>query len=745
MGSQVQHSSETGWPVIGRRPTGAPQDWARHVLFGPRRAPCSPESTARDLGRAVVGFADKIQREERAVRQEAARLSSEGERRAKDPATVSEIYTKAAATVPARSDLPAQTSDTSSPALEESLRVVLMGRTQAGKSTLLEVLSQDATSDRRGDGKQRFSRDVVARRCAEMPTVEIVDTPGVGALDGQADYDLAFGEVAGADVILWVASDDATREETAQALQRLGLMGKPLIVALNCRLDLDHPLRAEDFLANPSSLFVGVEGHHRRISRELATAGATYVRIVNIHADAAFRATREGDAALSQQYRNASQIDQIYAALSEELERYGLQRRLIRKVDAVRHPTIEYQARLLASVTELRHTLDQQEQFDLDLRIRLQRVIERAAEALESRTVTAVQERRDWYQHVDVTKDVREQWDGEIADLQREIAEAREDFDNALASGLEEVRQEVTAEWAALPPSATRIHSLAGSTSIYLNRAARTGIRVAVGILAASAGGPVGLAVYGLGDQVLSAVGLNPIMFLDELLGLIFKGKAEVHRQRRETVRAQMQPLLDDFLAKCQSRHKDVVAQSADAVGHRFSTRLDAVADARSTARVWADRADRIRATIDELDAATARALLRTADRPNLADAVVRAQRTPGTIALIEFTHESFAEAVLYPPDLCEPAAPAPPRQPNAATGQALHAMLSITPAAVEIRHMTASVGRVALHAAEVPVEIRQTWGEALTQFTDTDFAIEAMDPTGAEDGATHPRQGAHP
>lgn len=62
---------------------------------------------------------------------------------------------------------------------------------------------------------QCTSRDVFAAPALDLQEVEIVDTPGVGAKDGAEDVALAMAEVPGADLVLWVASNDSFQEETA--------------------------------------------------------------------------------------------------------------------------------------------------------------------------------------------------------------------------------------------------------------------------------------------------------------------------------------------------------------------------------------------------------------------------------------------------------------------------------------------------------------------------------------------------
>ena len=166
------------------------------------------------------------------------------------------------------------------------MRVVLMGRTMAGKSTLLAALT-GGSAERIGVGAQRTSRDVFAAPALDLQDVEIVDTPGVGARDGAEDVALAMAEVPGADLVLWVASNDSFQEETAQALRAVAFRGKPVVVALNCRARLFDELDREDFLDDPTSVFDQHQGHFNTIRAHLSAAGVQPVAEVMLHAEAA--------------------------------------------------------------------------------------------------------------------------------------------------------------------------------------------------------------------------------------------------------------------------------------------------------------------------------------------------------------------------------------------------------------------------------------------------------------------------
>ena len=66
--------------------------------------------------------------------------------------------------------------------------ITVFGRTMAGKSTLMEILTHGDGSSI-GNGKQRFTRDV---RTYTYKKLQITDVPGVAAFEGQDDENIAF-------------------------------------------------------------------------------------------------------------------------------------------------------------------------------------------------------------------------------------------------------------------------------------------------------------------------------------------------------------------------------------------------------------------------------------------------------------------------------------------------------------------------------------------------------------------------
>lgn len=71
---------------------------------------------------------------------------------------------------------------------KKDFSITVFGRTMAGKSTLMEILTHgDGKSI--GNGKQRFTRDVRTYRYKKL---QITDVPGVAAFEGKEDEDIAF-------------------------------------------------------------------------------------------------------------------------------------------------------------------------------------------------------------------------------------------------------------------------------------------------------------------------------------------------------------------------------------------------------------------------------------------------------------------------------------------------------------------------------------------------------------------------
>ena len=107
-------------------------------------------------------------------------------------------------------------------------------------------------------------------------------------MDLEEDYETAFSAVPDADLILWVAMDQATQEQTGRTLERLSDLGKPIIVVLNCLADVRDEINLWEMLDEPERVFGGdAEGNLAPIRRHFSRAGGHYIDAVAVHAQAA--------------------------------------------------------------------------------------------------------------------------------------------------------------------------------------------------------------------------------------------------------------------------------------------------------------------------------------------------------------------------------------------------------------------------------------------------------------------------
>ncbi|HMQ26576.1 MAG TPA: GTPase domain-containing protein, partial [Acidimicrobiales bacterium] len=172
------------------------------------------------------------------------------------------------------------------PGADQPLQVVLLGRTQAGKSTLFQYLTGSDGSPL-GDGGQRTTQSVVTSRMAGRPDILVVDTPGVGARDGDDDREVALAAARHADLAVWVATSNAQPTETTEVLSQVARWGVPMVLVFNCRVDLTVDGAVHQFLAYPESTFADLEGHRSRLAPFLDRHGQRPLDVLPLHAAAA--------------------------------------------------------------------------------------------------------------------------------------------------------------------------------------------------------------------------------------------------------------------------------------------------------------------------------------------------------------------------------------------------------------------------------------------------------------------------
>jgi hypothetical protein len=616
------------------------------------------------------------------------------------------------------------------------MRVVLMGRTMAGKSSLLSALSR-SHFDRIGDGSQRFSRDVFAATSRTSGRIEVVDTPGVGALDGAEDFDLAFSAAHGADLILWVASSDSIQEETARALRLLGVIGKPIIVVLNCLQSLNGVGRL-NLLRFPERVFGQREGLVDELRRHMAAAAVEPLDVVYMHALAATEALVHGGE-IDAELHEASRIDELTDALNREYATHSESRRALRVVDGQRRQVDSLMLSLAQGSATRRAQADHNRKLNEDIHTRLTRVVRSAREGMVSDIAIAVGRRRDLHLSLtDFGKSLQQAWEKEIDALRAELNEALDARFSQLRAGVEWTITAADAEWDCVSPDQFALRDLTGFDSVLGNRLARAGI-AAVGVGAALAGAKLG-AVIGLNlglpagpgaivtTIVGGIVGAGVGVALNPLKGLIdgwVLGQDGVLRKRRDEVAKQVGPLLDELKGNYErtvEERLDVLRgshASARGQSENRSAALDCLADR------WTQHSKGLHALIREMDKETTSALLRISGRERLARSLKRATRVPGVCILAEFEDAAFSEAWLYPPDIGERLAGGKAPSAGGESAGALSYTLGLIDAAARLSRADSASATICVDD-DLPAGIAETWSDALTSHIGRHIRIES-------------------
>lgn len=119
----------------------------------------------------------------------------------------------------------------------DDFTIVLYGRTMAGKSTLMEILTHGNGSSI-GKGAQRTTLDV---RPYTWNGLKIFDVPGTCSFGGSEDDAQAYEAAKSADLALFLLTDDAPQPSEAERLAELKKLGKPVLGIVNVKQVLSEP------------------------------------------------------------------------------------------------------------------------------------------------------------------------------------------------------------------------------------------------------------------------------------------------------------------------------------------------------------------------------------------------------------------------------------------------------------------------------------------------------------------------
>lgn len=158
--------------------------------------------------------------------------------------------------------------------------ITLFGKTKAGKSTLMEILTHGDGSHM-GKGGQRTTRDV---RSYEWKGMTVYDVPGIDAYGGQEDDEKAEEAATYADLILFMITAGQPEGSEADWMVKLKKMDKPMLCVCNYKQSIGEGIddfRLKRLLSNPQKL------EERMNLRELISQFNTFLneQLPNEHVD----------------------------------------------------------------------------------------------------------------------------------------------------------------------------------------------------------------------------------------------------------------------------------------------------------------------------------------------------------------------------------------------------------------------------------------------------------------------------
>lgn len=218
--------------------------------------------------------------------------------------------------------------------------ITLFGRTMAGKSTLMEILT-NGNGDSIGKGAQRTTKDF--REC-KWNGMTITDVPGIGAFEGEEDEIIAYKEAEKADLILFLLTDDAPQVAEAKCFSEIVKSGKPIICIMNVKASITEDMSLKLALRDVNKRF-DMERLEKIRNQFLAYSeqfGQTWSQIpfVYVHLKAAYMALKTKDKDKKKSFHEVSRIEGFENMLEEQIEINGKFYRIKNFIDIISNPIL---------------------------------------------------------------------------------------------------------------------------------------------------------------------------------------------------------------------------------------------------------------------------------------------------------------------------------------------------------------------------------------------------------------------
>lgn len=225
--------------------------------------------------------------------------------------------------------------------------ITLFGRTMAGKSTLMEILTEGDGSSI-GKGAQRTTLDV---RKYQWKGLEITDVPGIGAFEGEDDEQIAFEAAKTADLILFLITDDAPQAVDAECFSKIVDLGKPIIGIMNVKKAIQDGKSLRFTTKEINKQFDidrlnKIKNQFYKFSEQYGQTW-THIPFVYVHLQSAFMSQKANDEETRKTYHDISRIDILKTRIVEQIIGKGEFYRIKTFIDIISNPVLESMENLL--------------------------------------------------------------------------------------------------------------------------------------------------------------------------------------------------------------------------------------------------------------------------------------------------------------------------------------------------------------------------------------------------------------
>ncbi len=404
-------------------------------------------------------------------------------------------------------------------------RITLFGRTMAGKSTLMEILTE-GTGESIGKGAQRTTRDT-REYSWKNNNLKITDVPGIAAFDGQDDENVAYESAKQADLILFLITDDGPQAYEADCLSYLREMGKPIICVVNVKSSIQK-----------DKLKLSIRDAEKKFDKERLdeikdqfvlygkNVGKNWddIQFIYVHLLSAFMSQNEADTEIADKLHEISHIDDLTAQIIEQVETRGKYYRVKNFNDIVSVPVLETIENLFRQslvnrdlntvIFEKKRNLEiWKSDFARDANNRIDTLVEKIRSQLQSEVALFAED------HF-ADKNAEKAWNELVAqkNLEGQCDDVLNDLSQQCIEKVQELSREISAEFSYYEKTINNTQLSIQHMSTFVNQkrawnwgmiATEGGLAIAAVVAGCVASGPVGWILGGvsLGVTIIHTIG----------------------------------------------------------------------------------------------------------------------------------------------------------------------------------------------------------------------------------------------